>query len=347
MPEGILVDLRKEEAAVHVGEAPFSARLREELARTFERGEQAILLRNRRGFAPLYLCRACGEDFRCADCGLPRTLHRRPPSLVCHYCGSRAPLPELVCPSCGQASLEPIGSGTERVEDEFKRLFPTIAVDVLDRDTARRPGGAAAILERFGTRQVQALIGTQMVSKGHHFPNVALAAVLTADSYLCFPDFRAVERTYGLLSQLAGRSGRGAVPGRFLVQTYHPEHYAIRAALEHDDERFAAEEMRFRRAFHYPPFSRIVLISSHHRSRAAAEAVLAEVARRLDPLPGALMGRLQGPAPAPFEKLRGEWRFQLLVRSPHGEALRQAVRAALPEPMPPSLAVDIDPQQLL
>jgi primosomal protein N' (replication factor Y) len=347
MPQGILVDLRHEDAAVRVGEAPFSARLREELGRTFERGEQAILLRNRRGFAPLYLCRACGEDFRCADCGLPRTLHRRPAALVCHYCGSRAPLPELACPTCGQASLEPIGSGTERVEDEFKLLFADIAVDVLDRDTVRRKGGAAAILERFAAGEVRCLIGTQMVSKGHHFPNVALAAVLAADSYLCFPDFRAVERTYGLLSQLAGRSGRAAVPGRFLVQTYHPDHYAIRAALDHDDERFAAEEMRFRRAFHYPPFSRMVLIGSHHRSRAAAEAVLGEVARRLEPRMEALAGRIQGPAPAPFEKLRGEWRFHLLVRSPQGEALRQAVREALPDPMPASLSVDVDPQQLL
>jgi primosomal protein N' (replication factor Y) len=137
------------------------------------------------------------------------------------------------------------------------------------------------------------------------------------------------------------------VPGRFLVQTYHPDHYAIRAAMEHDDERFAAEEMRFRRAFHYPPFTRMVLIASHHRSRAAAEGALAEVARRLEPLMEALAGRLQGPAPAPFERLRGEWRFQLLVRSARGEALRKAVRKALPEPMPSCLSVDIDPQQLL
>jgi len=194
LPEGILVDLRDTAPRRTPGEVYVSERLREEIAATLGTGGQAILLRNRRGYSPLLLCRACGEDMRCEDCGLPRTYHQRARRLVCHYCGSTRPVPER-CPACGEAALEPIGAGTERVEERLAELFPGVAIDVLDRDTSRRPGGPAAVLERFARGEVRILVGTQMVSKGHHFPEVGLAAVLSADSYLGFPDFRAVERT--------------------------------------------------------------------------------------------------------------------------------------------------------
>ncbi|HET7041831.1 MAG TPA: primosomal protein N', partial [Gemmatimonadales bacterium] len=200
LPEGILVDLKEEGVSRRPGEVHFSERLRFEIRKALADGDQVILLRNRRGYSPILLCRACGEDMRCEDCGLPRTYHRRDRRLVCHYCGSTLPAPK-VCPNCKEDALEAIGAGTERVEEDFKELFPGVTVDVLDRDTARRPGGPAAVLERFSRGEVQVLIGTQMVSKGHHFPNVALTAVLAADAYLSFPDFRAVERTYNLLVQ--------------------------------------------------------------------------------------------------------------------------------------------------
>jgi primosomal protein N' (replication factor Y) len=346
LPEGILVDLRSEDRAARTGEASFSARLLEELTATFQRGEQAVLLRNRRGFAPTLLCRACGEDFRCEDCGLPRTLHKKVASLVCHYCGSRRAVPPG-CPNCARQTLEPVGAGTERVEEEFRALFPDVPVDVLDRDTVQRAGGAAAVLDRFATGETQALIGTQMVSKGHHFPRVALSAVLAADGYLAFPDFRAVERTYSLLAQLGGRAGRGSVAGRVVIQTYHPDHYAITAALHHDDAGFAREELRFRRAFHYPPFTRMILVASRAADRAVAEGALTEFASRLraQDLPGDL--RIQGPGPAPFERLRGEWRFQLILRSQDGRGLRLAVQTALGPVPKRGLSVDVDPQSLL
>jgi primosomal protein N' (replication factor Y) len=346
LPEGILVDLRDEGRGSRPAETSFSARLVEELRATFERGDQAILLRNRRGFAPTLLCRACGEDFRCENCGLPRTLHKRKESLVCHYCGSHREVPRA-CPTCAREVLEPIGSGTERVEEEFRELFPDVSVSVLDRDAVQRAGGAAAVLERFSTGEAQALIGTQMVSKGHHFPRVALAAVLGADGYLGFPDFRAVERTYSLLTQLAGRAGRAETPGKVLVQTYHPDHYAIRAALENDDEGFAREEMRFRRVFHYPPYTRMVLVASRDPDRAVAETALLDFARRLreQTLPADV--RIQGPGPAPFERLRGEWRFQLIARSRQGNELRRAVRSALAAGPGRGITVDVDPQALL
>ena len=347
LPEGILVDLRDEEGLRRrPGEVHFSARLRAEIAGSLAAGEQVILLRNRRGYSPLLLCRACGEDLRCEQCGLPRTFHRREGLLLCHYCGSTRPSP-AACPACGEDALEPIGSGTERVEETFAELFPGVAVDVLDRDALRRPGAPPRCSKRFARGEVRVLVGTQMVSKGHHFPEVALAAVLAADTYLSFPDFRAVERTYDLLVQLAGRAGRGERPGRVVIQTFHPDHYAIRAALSHDDAAFAAEEMRFRRVFHYPPFTRMVQLLVRDRDRAKAEAAMAAIADGLRRHPLAAGVRLSGPAPAPLERIRDRWRFQLLLRAASGRRLRELLAAALPAKPPVELTVDVDPQQLM
>jgi primosomal protein N' (replication factor Y) len=346
LPDTILVDLRGEGLSRRPGEAHFSERLRAEILQTLAEGDQVILLRNRRGYAPMLLCRACGEDFRCPDCGLPRTYHRRDRRLLCHYCGSMLPAPKL-CPVCGEEALEAIGTGTERVEEDFRELFPGVTVDVLDRDTARRPGGPAAILERFSRGEVQVLIGTQMVSKGHHFPNVALTAVLAADAYLGFPDFRAVERTYNLLVQVAGRAGRGEKPGRVVIQTYHPEHYAIQAVLKQDDEAFAREELRFRRVFHYPPYTRLIQLLVLDKNRDRAWKEISGLAADLSAHPLCRGVRLSGPAPAPLERLRGQWRFQLLARSADGRGLHRLMEEVLPKNPGYDLVVDVDPQQLL
>ncbi len=347
LPEGILVDLKEEQQGPRrPGEVLFSLRLKLEIEQALVAGSQLILLRNRRGYSPMLLCRACGEDLRCPDCGLPRTFHRREERLICHYCGAGVPVPKA-CPACQQETLEPIGTGTERLEEQFLEIFPGTAVDVLDRDVARRPGGLAAVLERFGAGETQVLIGTQMVSKGHHFPRVALAAVMSADSYLGFPDFRAVERTYNLLVQLAGRAGRGEEPGKVVIQTYHPDHYAIRAMLANDDAAFAAEELRFRRVFHYPPYTRMVHLLLRDSRRERGRQRIEELARRLERHALAREVRVLGPAPAPLEKLKGEWRFQLLLRGPSGTRLRRLVEAVVPELGWPGLTVDVDPQDLL
>jgi primosomal protein N' (replication factor Y) len=346
LPEGIVVNLREEGLSRRPGEVHFSERLRAEILETLAEGDQVILLRNRRGYAPMLLCRACGEDFRCPDCGLPRTYHRRAKRLLCHYCGSMLPAPQL-CPVCGEEALEAIGAGTERVEEDFRELFPGVAVDVLDRDTARRPGGPAAILERFSRGEVQVLIGTQMVSKGHHFPRVALTAVLLADAYLGFPDFRAVERTYNLLVQVAGRAGRGEKPGRVVIQTYHPEHYAIQAVLRQDDEGFAREELRFRRVFHYPPYTRLIQLLVRDKDRDRAWKEISSLAADLSVHPLSRGVRLSGPAPAPLERLRGQWRFQLLARSADGRGLHRLMEEVLPKNPGYDLVIDVDPQQLL
>lgn len=346
LPEGILVDLRQEAVPRRPGEVAFSERLRHEIATALADGEQIILLRNRRGYAPVLLCRACGEDMRCADCGLPRTYHLRDRRMLCHYCGSTLPVPKR-CPVCSEEALEPVGAGTERVEETFRELFPEATVDVLDRDTARRAGGLAAVLDRFERGEVQVLVGTQMVSKGHHFPGVSLTAVLAADAYLGFPDFRAVERTYNLLTQVAGRAGRGEKPGRVVIQTYHPDHYAIQAALRQDDEGFAREEMRFRRVFHYPPYTRMVQLLVRDKNRERGWSTISELAADLAAHPLSRPARITGPAPAPLERLRGQWRFQLLLRSAAGRDLHRLLQDVLPKNPPYDLVIDVDPQQLL
>lgn len=346
LPEGVLVDLRQEGVPRRPGEVVFSQRLLQEITDALAAGSQVILLRNRRGYSPVLLCRACGEDMRCDDCGLPRTYHRREGVLVCHYCGSRRAAPST-CPACDADALEPIGTGTERLEEQFQELFPGVPAAVLDRDAVRRRGGAAAVLERFGNGDARVLIGTQMVAKGHHFPEVALTGVLAADSYLGFPDFRAVERTYNLLVQLGGRAGRGDRPGKVVIQTYHPDHYAIRAALDHDDQAFAREELRFRRIFHYPPYTRMVQLVLRDGDRQRGEERMADLGRRLGAHPLAEGVRVAGPAPAPLEKLRGKWRFQILLRAASGNRLHRLLDAVLPEKPDLDLIVDVDPQDLL
>jgi len=346
LPRVTLVDLRKEsprpeEKGVPLFSQPLLARLEE----VFARGEQAILLQPRRGYAPFLLCRDCGFDFRCSRCSVSRTVHGRGRLLLCHYCGERLPRPER-CPDCGGWLLEDIGAGTERVGERFAERFPGVPYAVLDRDAARRRG-VSAVVEEVLSGKVSCLIGTQMVAKGHDFPGVTAVGVLSADALLNFPDFRSAERTFQLVAQVSGRAGRGDRPGTVHVQTFHPDHPAIRRASEHDMDGFARAELEFRRAFFYPPFCELasVLVSSGNRERAeAAAASIGERARRV-----ASGLRLSGPAPAPLERLQGRWRFQVLLRATGRRALLDALEAALPERPPAGvqIAADVDPQDLM
>ncbi|HKD18945.1 MAG TPA: primosomal protein N' [Thermoanaerobaculia bacterium] len=347
LPRVEIVDLRRETARPDEKGVPlFSAPLLERLREVFARGEQAILLQPRRGFAPFLLCRDCGHDFRCTRCSVSRTVHDRGRTLICHYCGERVPRPAR-CPECGGAVLEAIGAGTERVAERFAELFPGVTHAVLDRDTARRRGGAAAVVEGMRRGEISCLIGTQMVAKGHDFPGVTAVGVLSADTLLHFPDFRSAEKTFQLLAQVAGRAGRGDVAGSVHVQTFHPSHPAIRRAAEHDVEGFASSELEFRRVFFYPPFSELaaLLVSSPDRDRAAAAA--ADLGRTIARTPGEL--RISGPAPAPFERLQGRWRFQILLRAADRRRVLDALEASVPERPAAGvqIAVDVDPQDLL
>jgi len=346
LPSVTVVDLRREAPVPgDHGRVLFSGPLLESLERCFAAGDQAILLMNRRGWAPLLLCRQCGHAFPCPDCSVSHTLHRRPRLLVCHYCGHRAPVPPA-CPSCGGEVLEDIGFATEKVAQRFGERFPKVPFGVLDRDAASRRGRIARTLRDFSSGALQALIGTQMVAKGHDFPGVTLVGILSADQILNFPDFRAAERLFALLVQVSGRSGRGDRPGEVLVQTVHPEHYSIRLAAAQDVEAFYARERGFRDAFLYPPAGHLALLSFSATSAAAARGEAEAAARTLRADPAASRVRILGPAPAPIERIQGRFRWQILLRAGHRPPLHRLVEALL-RAGPFRGSVDMDPQNLL
>ncbi len=344
LPVVEVVDLKGEppEPGEH-GQRFLSRRLRQALADALGRGEQAILLVNRRGWAPVLLCRECGHQVSCRDCSIPLTVHRRRSALVCHYCGFDREIPQA-CPRCGGEVLEHVGAGTEKIASLVRQIHPETVVDILDRDTARSPAQLLATLERFAAGESRVLVGTQMVSKGHHFPAVTLTGVVNADNLLGFPDFRGSERTFQMLTQVAGRAGRGERPGTVVIQTYHPDHHAVRSALLHDLPGFAREELRFRNAFRYPPATRLVLVRYEAASENAAVAAAKAAARAIEPLPAGL--RVVGPAPAPIERLRGRWRMQLLLIAPTRAPLRAAIAAisGLAIPRTVHRVIDVDPQ---
>jgi primosomal protein N' (replication factor Y) len=299
----------------------FSPELEAAIEATLDRGRQTILFLNRRGTSTYHLCLSCGQSLTCPNCAVSLTHHQLRDELLCHYCGERCPLPER-CPTCG-GRIERLGMGTEQVESELSRLFPSARVERLDRDTAARPDELTARLSAFARGDRDILIGTQMVAKGHDFPGVLLVGVLLADLALNLPDFRASERTFQLLTQVAGRAGRGQEPGEVLVQTFLPESPAVARVVGHDFEGFAARELAIRKAFHYPPFCRLMTCrldgrdprataeAAHQLRRAAEEAIR----RSTDAL------RLLGPAPAPISKLKGRVRWQMLFKGPTARSL--------------------------
>jgi primosomal protein N' (replication factor Y) len=335
LPPVRLVDLRREAGY------PLSAPLLEALRALADRGGKAILLLNRRGLAPALHCRACGRTIRCPNCDVALVLHGGG-SLRCHHCGHAEPAPAL-CSACGSADLARLGAGTQRLERELERGFPELELIRLDADTATKPELLTAALRRFAAADRAVLVGTQMVAKGHHFAGVELAAVVDADTALGLPDFRAEERTFQLLTQLAGRSGRDA-PGRVLVQTFQPDARPIAHAARHDVRRFLAEELERREALGYPPFRHVVRIVVSGPEPGAPSRALEELRAGLS---GAdLLG------PAPLLRLRGRHRAQLVAKTGRPRAVaRQAARllaAAAPAMRRAGLTavVDVDPQAL-
>lgn len=334
LPPVRVVDLRYEQGY------PLSAPLLAELQAVVDKGGKAILLLNRRGVAPALHCRACGQTIRCLDCDVSLVLHRDG-SLRCHHCGHLEPGVET-CPSCGSPELARLGAGTQRLERELAAQFPELELIRLDADTVARPGAAAEALGRFAQTAGAVLVGTQMVAKGHHFEGVALAAVVDADTGLGLPDFRAEERTFQLLTQLAGRSGRDA-PGRVVVQTFQPDARAIRYAARHDVAGFLAEEIERRRELGYPPFRHLVRIVA---SGAEADAPT----RLLTELKAGLGEDLLGPAP--LLRLRGRHRAQLVAKTEQPRRIAARAATLLAEASVAmrkagvTAVVDVDPQSL-
>jgi primosomal protein N' (replication factor Y) len=341
-----LVDMKRvvrEEGPDTVIAAP----LREAIALRLAAREQALVLLNRRGYAGQLVCRACGLALHCAECSVAMTLHRHGTLAVCHYCGLGRKTPER-CETCGGEYLRAVGYGTERVEELVKEMFPGSRVARMDRDTTRRKGSHEALLARFASREIDVLVGTQMVAKGHDFPAVTLVGVLAADGALGVPDFRAAERTFQLLTQVAGRAGRGELPGEVLIQTFQPEHYSLQFAQAQDYLGFYETERRFRSALLYPPDVNLVNLVIEADSMPEATRLARRAASLLkERLPSEV--RLLGPAFAVRSKIAGRHRCQILLKTKrrHHARLRASIRAILEDDaIARATIVDVDPMSL-
>ena len=339
LPRVDVVDMRLE---LHRGNTSLlSEPLQELLAGTLRRREQAILLLNRRGLATVVLCRACGTVLQCPLCDIPLVYHQDRERLVCHRCDYRE-APRRACPTCG-GPLDYFGAGTQRVEGEVRRLFPPARVLRWDQDAVRRAGGSEGLLRQVERGETDVVVGTQMVSKGFDLPRVTAIGVVNADTGLHLPDFRSGERTFSLLTQVAGRAGRRGPGSRVVVQSYTPEHYAIQAASRHDYDGFFSEEIDFRRQHRYPPFVRLARFLYRNRNDAACAKAADQMARKLarHAREQGVPMDLLGPAPAFASRVRGEYQWQVVLRSPDLEALLDGL------PIDPGWTVDIDPQSLL
>lgn len=346
LPEVEVVDLRKTGPAGG-DEALLSVRLHREIERVLADKEQAILFLNRRGFAPSLVCDACGVIVQCPHCSVALTLHRKGGDRArCHYCDYVVPRPGA-CGACGSAGLLEEGAGTERIQTVLGARFPDARVERLDRDVGSGAKGAR-ILDRMRQREIDILVGTQMVTKGHDLPRVTLVAVLNADAALSLPDFRASERSFQLFVQVAGRAGRGELPGRVLIQTRQPGHPAIACAARHDVRAFVEQELEARRELEYPPFSRLALVRCDAVELELAEHAANQVAK-LVARTGPSSVRVLGPAPAPLARLRNRYRFHVLLRAVERGALRPGLLAVARSAFDRKVrvAIDVDPVSML
>jgi primosomal protein N' (replication factor Y) len=350
LPAVETVDLRIEAGSRHTRGA-IHRQLHTAIRAALDCGGQVILLLNRRGFSTHIQCPACGHVVRCPDCDIALTHHRTEEIALCHYCGYQEAAPRA-CPSCQFAGISYTGFGTQRLEAEVRARFPDVRCLRMDTDTMQSPGSHERALACFRSGEVRILLGTQMIAKGLDFPNVTLVGVINADMALHLPDFRAAERTFQLVTQVAGRTGRGEKGGRVLVQTFNPDHPAIRAAARHDYRAFAAQELPLRQLLCYPPFSSMIRLVVRGRVENIAGQFAGELGQRLEAALERLQAdaRLLGPAPAPFSKLRGKYRFQIQLQAADGEKLRAAVREATAGLKPPDdvqWIVDVDPLDML
>ncbi len=328
-----------------------SDELKSAIAETFARGEQAMILLNRRGFSSFLLCRSCGLAIHCPNCDVTLTYHRYNSSLQCHYCNYIRPVPR-VCDACEGEYIHYVGLGTEQLEAMLKEMFPEMNIARLDRDTTRRRGSLEQIIMEFAGGGIDLLVGTQMIAKGHDFHNVTLVGVVSVDVGLALPDFRAAERTFQLLTQVAGRAGRGARPGRVIIQTYHPEHYSLTCAREQNYEEFYRREIVFRRTMHYPPFTALINVLIHDKDYDRANGTASAFARELRDAAKESNMRVLGPAPAAISRIRSEYRFQILIKARSRTRAREALdvamdRVAADGHSPRSISVEVDPMNLM
>lgn len=354
LPSVKIVDMREEFQRLGKA-ATLSEPLQRSIRDRLQRREQTLILLNRRGYSSSLLCRSCGNVETCQECSISLTYHRNRGCLTCHYCGRSKPVPNL-CSQCSKVYLHFLGEGTEQIQKILKDFFPQALVDRLDRDTVGRKGSLRRILGAVAAGKTDILVGTQMISKGHDFPNVTLVGVLMAEQSLRMPDFRAAEKTFQLLTQVAGRAGRGERPGEVVIQAYYPNHYSLKYACAQDYRLFFEEEIRFRRRFQYPPFTSLANLVIHSRQQKRSLDLANNVADLLqakrDCFSSARKMRILGPAPAAREKLKGRYRFQILIKTIRGRELREVLGATLEELRRQGeslkrISVDVDPVDLL
>ena len=306
----------------------FSDKLLQAIEDTHQKNEQSIILLNRRGYSSFVLCRSCGESIQCPNCDVTLTYHRSDKVIVCHYCNHREAAPSA-CPNCAGKFIYYVGEGTQQIEEKLSKLFTTLRVARVDRDTTSRRGSFEKSLMDFSEGKIDMLVGTQILAKGHDFPNVTLVGVVSVDAGLALPDFRAAERTFQLLTQVAGRAGRGDRAGKVLIQTYHPYHYALRHASAQDYAGFYQEEIRHRQNHTYPPFVALASLLVHGTNIERVRSDATELRKALDQANSERAARILGPAPAPLARLKGEYRVQLLVKSRNRQLLRSIIDKAL------------------
>src|SRR5688572_13647237 len=343
-----VVDMREEYAA----EGPdtvVSRALADAIDLRLARKEQVLVLLNRRGYATAMFCRQCGDTFECPNCTVSLTVHRARKGwrARCHYCNYSLDVPKA-CRKCAAPYLEHTGFGTEKIEQQVRERFPRARVGRVDRDSVRRKGALTSFLSRFAAGEIDVLVGTQMIAKGHDFPDVTLVGVISADVGLGLADFRAAERTFQLLTQVAGRAGRGEQAGEAIIQTLFPGHYSIRHATSQDYDAFFAKELEFRRGMRYPPVVAMINVIVRGKTYGEAMEAAADLSRRTAEL-GTGGFVLLGPAPAPLTRLRGEHRVQFFLKGTSRAAMRVALKQALTQL--PEIArkaiVDVDPMSVL
>jgi len=357
-PDITVIDMTSFEGSPAVqDDSIISPPLRQAIKENLAKGKQTILFLNRRGFSSLYLCRLCGEAIRCPNCEVSLTYHKQGNSLLCHYCGFRIQPPDR-CPLCNRENLKAYGFGTERVVDKLMEVFPEARVERMDRDTMRYKGKVQQVLRRLENCETDILVGTQMVTKGHDFPNVTLVGVISADLSLNNPDFRAGEITFQLLSQVAGRTGRGNVPGRVIIQTFNPSHYAIIAARDHDYKKYFSQETGLRRQLNYPPFSSIANLRLLGNSRTKTEKIAQQMRIKIGNIlikqsKGKKDIEVLGPVETPVAKLKGKYRQQILIKSRSPRYLNQLLKkvenisAQILSSSGVRLIMDVDPYQMM
>jgi len=325
MPEVQIIDMRKE---LHAGNRTmFSRDLKEKLEQSIQKGQQAVLLLNRRGYSTFVMCRDCGYVNQCPHCDIALTYHKNSNRLKCHYCSYEEMVP-VICPECNSDLIRYFGTGTEKVEEALTELLPEARVIRMDVDTTRRKGSHERILKRFANREADILLGTQMIAKGLDFENVTLVGVLTADSMLHLPDFRSSEKTFQLLTQVSGRAGRHELPGEVIVQTYTPDHYSIQLASEYNFKEFVKQEMKVRKTFQYPPYFFLALITISHKNQVKVIQTAQDIA-------GNLSQSVQqntvilGPTPSPIPRIKDRYRYQCMVKYRSEPYLREYITKIL------------------